>query len=315
MRRTSWQDLLSEDADPQAEVASASQDAAASSEQRDIPRSLDDVPELAGLLADRRRLEQELARLTGGGSSGSPDDDRDARRFPILSSRDDPPLRPRGRAVDDLDNRPRSRPEDPDALRDEARDRRRMEARPRTAEERAATRRQAGADRVERSREAWTRHGDELGEFRERAREQALDPERGLDIPGADAADRLLRSARALEAGVERVRRFADETRSGSRRRSRPADDWSKLRDQAREAARFAEDALSGTDAGRRLRALREELAPPDLRDLPNPTRDGDVGDLSELERRRQRALQALRARRDEPAVGSERTARRTAND
>ncbi len=288
MPRTSWQDLLDAPATPPPAAGGASSAAPGLS---GIPSSLDEVPELRGLLAERARLQEALAAFTGPGPRGA-DADRDARRFPV-----EPPPTPgermQLRRTDRMEER--AREEERRAFEVESLRRRRDES----AEEerraaRADRRRRAGEERVRNSRDAWARHEQELLAARDQARDQAR--ERGPALPGSDVLERMGRGARALRGLLERLNRPA----RGEGGRPRRGDDWGAARDAARAAARWAEEELGDTEAGRTLRTLREVLDPPEVRPFPDYTRGPDV---DALELRRLRALAALRDRRaEEPA-------------
>jgi hypothetical protein len=326
MPRTSWEDLLDEGpaghtpaagAPSLAQVTRGADPAAARA-----PRSLDEVPELSGLLAEKRRLEDNLRQLTGQGGGGArPEDARDARRFPILeksspesrmelrrTDRQDEEQRDAGRRALEVDTIEGRRA---DALDEQHR---------RELADRAARRRQAGDDRVQRSADAWERHRGQLLEARDQLRDAAR-AGRGLPVGGGadDLMDRVRSVGDAVERGLDRAERTLDSLERvmssiggegrpvAERSRTRDAGDErgdrpeernpiGRFRELAATARRFAEDPLRDLDAGRRLRALRDELAAPEP---PGRTRDGDV---DQLEDRRQRALDALRERRAEDA-------------
>jgi hypothetical protein len=283
MARTSWQDLLDAPAAPPPDASRRAASAAAEA-TRELPRSLDDVPELRELMAERRRLEETLAAFTGQGTRPA-DEGRDARRFPVPPP-PGPDERMKLRRMDRMDER--ARDEERRAFEVESLRRRRDEAA--DEERRAALRRRAGEERVAASRDAWARHEQELLAARDQARDAAR--ERGPALPGTDVLERAVRGAAALRGLVERVNRPA---RAEGQRRS--GDRWGAARDAAREAARWAEEELGDTQAGRTLRTLREVLDPPEVRPLPDYTRTPGV---DPMELRRLRALAALRDRRAE---------------
>jgi hypothetical protein len=324
MARTSWQDLARDDpAGEQAEANDAAQEAAREAQEAvggspeqmaadamreaGLPQSLQDVPELQKLLSERSQLEQALQQLTGGGAQ-SPGDTREARRFPMESSSSSPDSRLALRRRDRMEER--SRDADRQAFAVDSLKGRRAEQQDeqRRVElaDRAARRRRAGEDRVAQAAQSWDQHRSDLLAARDLAREAALGG-RGLVLPGNDTSSRVARMAQGLANAIDVVDRMmaqgdSDPNRPAGRDRSDGA--WGKLRDAAREARRWMDDPLGQTEAGRRLRALREELSPPEVRALPDYTGDGDV---DVLDARRMRALAALRDRRaDEGASRSD---------
>ena len=318
MPRTTWQDLADEDAPPAARAARAPDPAAsaAPSSARRVPASLDEVPELRRLLAERQALEGTLDRLTG--RAAQPNDARDARRFPVSEperSASDAGRRREQRTLETtrLDERRAMELETIDARNQ----RRKDEARRLSATERAARRRQAGSERVARSAQAWEEHRERLLEARDAARDLARQAG-ALDLPGADVLNRVTRGVGSASDALDNVGRalrdldqrlgLGDGGRAGSSG-AESLPEVGRLREIARDAQRFLDDPLRDTSAGQRLRALREELAPPELRPLPG---ERDAGGVDELERRRQRALEALRERRLD-ALASARPAARSA--
>lgn len=329
MPRTTWQDLAGDDTPPDqhALIDEALGSGGAGDALRGLgarggdgasalPSSLDDIPQLQSLLAERRRLEQTLQQLTGTGSAAPPPGDRDARRFPMAQAEPSSSrlaLRRQEQAEE------RARAEERRAMELETLDQRnaqrRDETRRRDLAERAARRREAGERRVAQAAQAWERHRDHLVTARDTARDLAR-LGRGLGLPGADVADRAARRLQSMTDGLGRIDRAVREVGSlaGSGAAGRDAGARSdeggsalgRLREIARDARRFIDDPLRDTTAGRRLHALRDELAPPQLRPMRGEAEDG-AGDVSVLEQRRQRALQALRERRaaDAPARGS----------
>jgi hypothetical protein len=330
MPRTTWQDLAGDDTPPDRQAlidealgSSGAGDALRSLGARGgegasaLPSSLDDIPQLQSLLAERRRLEQTLQQLTGAGSAAPPQGDRDARRFPMAQAEPSSSrlaLRRQEQAEE------RARAEERRAMELETLDQRnaqrRDETRRRDLAERAARRREAGERRVAQAAQAWERHRDHLVTARDTARDLAR-LGRGLGLPGADVADRAARRLQSMTDGLDRIDRAVREAgslaggggsagRDGAARSSEGDGALGRLREIARDARRFIDDPLRDTTAGRRLHALRDELAPPQLRPMRGEAEDG-AGDVNVLEQRRQRALQALRERRaaDAPARGS----------
>jgi len=302
MPRTTWQDLADEDAPPAPRAARAPDPApsAASSSGRRVPSSLDEVPELRRLLAERQALEGTLDRLTG--RAAQPNDERDARRFPVSEPERAGAKSRREQRTEDsarLDERRAMELETIDARNQ----RRKDETRRLSASERATRRRQAASERVVRSAQAWEEHRERLLEARDAARDLARQAG-ALDLPGADGLNRVARGLGSAGDALDNVGRalrdldqrlgLADGARSGSPS-AESLPEVGRLREIARDAQRFIDDPLRDSSAGQRLRALREELAPPELRPLPG---ERDSGGVDELERRRQRALEALRERR-----------------
>lgn len=310
MPRTTWQDLARHTADgggadnPAAgasgpgRAAAAEADGRSPAARREAPGSLAEVPELQGLLAERDRLQQALARLTGHApdTAAAPNAERDARRFPPYRAGSAPAdgnrmsLRELAEArAMDIDP-PAAMPEPPRA---------------RTAAERAERARLAGEAQRRESQAAWERHRERLFAARDLARSIARGA-RSLGLPGMDLSDAgIVRRAEALSQRLDGVGQRIDEVGSALRsleagRRALSAldlrrDGSAALERIGRQARRVAEDALRDTAAGRRLAALTRELSPPVLRDLPG---DG-LRDAAEVfDDRRDRALQALRERR-----------------
>lgn len=318
MPRTTWQDLADEDGPlataPPSTAAAREPEAAPSTAGRSggrIPASLDEVPELRRLLAERQALEGTLDRLTG--RAAEQNDARDARRFPV-SERE--PARSGPSALRERRQEESARLDERRAMELETIDarhqRRKAEARRLSATERAARRRHAASERVERSARAWEEHRERLLAARDAARDLARQTG-ALGLPGSEGLGRAARgfgSASDALDGVGRALRDLDQ-RSGSGDAGRSGGssteslpDVGRLREIERDAQRFLEDPLRDSAGGQRLRALREELAPPELRPLPGE-RDG----VDELDRRRQRALEALRERRLD-ALASDRSAK-----
>ena len=304
MPRTTWQDLADEDALPAARAARAPDPApsAAPSSGRRVPSSLDEVPELRRLLSERQALESTLDRLTGRATQ--PNDERDARRFPVSErepERTGSKSRREQRTEDThrLDERRAMELETIDARNQRHKD----ETRRLSASERATRRRQAASERVARSAQAWEEHRERLLDARDAARDLARQAG-ALDLPGADARSRAARGLGSAGDALDNVGRalrdldqrlgLGDGGRTGSSS-AESLPEVGRLREIARDAQRFIDDPLRDTSAGQRLRALRDELAPPELRALPG---ERDSGGVDELERRRQRALEALRERR-----------------
>lgn len=295
MPRTSWRDLVDDDA--MAAPAAAEAGAAQPEANARATRSLEEVPELRGLLEERRQLEEQLRRLTGAGSN-APGDAREARRFPILTAENSSRLQLRKEAKADETARDAGRRTlEVDAI-DGRRAEQRSQQRRDALADRAARRRQAGAERVAQATETWDRHRNELLSARELARGAALVGS-GLRLPGGDVSARVLRLADAFANTTDLVRERNARASGDTSRARRERDTWSELRDGARALARVAEEALEDSEAGRRLRRLREELPEPVLRRLSDHTGEGDVDVLSE---RRMRALDALRERRAAPS-------------
>ena len=321
MPRTTWQDLARLTADGEGTATSpsaastphgsAGADVAADSTaaRRAAPTSLGEVPELQGLLAERDRLQQALARLTGHApaSEAAPNADRDARRFPPYRNEEGP----RDGSRMSLREVAEARAMDIDAP---AAGSGSELPRPRTAAERAERARQAGEAQRREAQAAWERHRERLVAARELARSIARGA-RSLGLPGMDLPDAgIARRAEALSQRLEGVARRIDAAgtalrslEAGSRalsamdlRRDGPA----ALERLGRQARRVAEDALRDTAAGRRLSALTEDLAPPALRDLPG---EGLRAAPEVFEDRRERALQSLRERRAESSDAVER--------
>lgn len=315
MARTTWQDLADADAAPPSRQALVDE-ALGSTGGRGgaLPSSLEDIPQLQDLLAQRRRLEQTLNQLTGAAGAAGPQNERDARRFPVPEAE---PANPRLslRRQDQADERARAEERRAMELEtiDERNAQRRDEAQRRDLASRAARRRDAGAQRVTQAAQTWEQHRENLLAARDTARDLARRG-RGLGLPGTDGVERAARRVESLTSGLDRIDRAVREVGSlaqgstGTSTAGRTATDrdsgdggsggggaMGRLREIARDARRFVDEPLRNTDAGRRLRALREELAPPQLRRL---TGEDDDGDVNALEQRRQRALQALRERR-----------------
>lgn len=323
MPRTTWQDLARQPVDGGVAAASASNgpdprdtaatgvagdaDADISAARRAAPGSLAEVPELQGLLAERDRLQQALARLTGHAPStdAAPNADRDARRFPPYRA----DAAPRDGSRMSLREVAEARAMDIDPPAAE-----RDPSRPRTAAERAERARQVGEAQRRESQAAWERHRERLVAARDLARSIARGA-RSLGMPGMDLPDAgVARRAEALSQRLDSVPRHIDAAgtalrslEAGSRalsgmdlRRDGPA----ALEQIGRQVRRVAEDALRDTAAGRRLSALTNDLAPPALRDLPG---EGLRAAAEVFEDRRDRALQALRERRTEAAAAADR--------
>ncbi len=318
MARTTWQDLADADAAPPSRQALVDE-ALGSTGGRGgglgasaLPSSLEDIPQLQDLLAQRRRLEQTLNQLTGAAGAAGSQNDRDARRFPVAEAE---PANPRLglRRQEQADERARAEERRAMELEtiDERNAQRRDEAQRRDLASRAARRRDAGAQRVTQAAQTWEQHRENLLAARDTARDLAR-LGRGLGLPGTDGAERVSRRVESLTSGLDRIDRAVREVGSlaqgSTSTAGRTATDrdsgeggsggggaMGRLREIARDARRFVDEPLRNTDAGRRLRALREELAPPQLRRL---TGEDDDGDVNALEQRRQRALQALRERR-----------------
>jgi hypothetical protein len=317
MPRTTWQDLADEDAPPVARAARAPDPApsAAPSSGRSVPSSLDEVPELRRLLAERQALEGTLDRLTGRAAPAS--DARDARRFPVSEREPERTgSKRREQRTEDTSRLDERRAMELETI-DARNQRRKEDARRLSATERAARRRQAGSERVARSARAWEEHRERLLEARDAARDLARQAG-ALDLPGGDVLNRVTRGVGSASAALDNVGRalrdldqrlgLGETGRAGSSS-AESLPEVGRLREIARDAQRFIDDPLRDTSAGQRLRALREELAPPELRPLPG---ERDSGGVDELERRRQRALEALRERRLD-AIASARPAARSA--
>jgi hypothetical protein len=323
MPRTTWQDLADEEtapAAPRPSAAAASLPSAAAARSAEatsgrVPSSLEDVPELRRLLAERQALEGTLDRLTGRSTPAN--EARDARRFPVSE-----PERPGGGALRERRNEESTRLAERRAMELETIDarnqQRKAEAQRLSAAERAARRRQAASERVARSARAWEEHRERLLEARDTARDLARQAG-ALGLPGSDVLGRAARGLGGASDALENVGRalrdldqrlgLSDAEGSG-RASAESLPDVGRLREIARDAQRFLDDPLRDTSAGQRLRALREELAPPELRPLPG---ERDSGGEDALERRRQRALEALRERRLD-ALASARPASRGAD-
>jgi hypothetical protein len=266
----------------------------------------DQVPGLRTLLAERQRLQESLDRLTGRSAAASGDTERDARRFPMYEApggrraADLPPLSARERAearAMEIDP-PRAGRADPQER-----------PRARSAAERAERAARAAAERVAEAAATWEQLREQQRQARYAARNAqrltspTLPGERGRDSGAQDPMQRLDRriaqagdALRSLEAGT-RALSSLDLRRDGTQ----------ALERVARRARQQAEEALSRTDAGRRLSRLNEELPPPDLRALPS---EGLRSAEEMLDARRLRALQSLRERRDDQPATS-RPARR----
>lgn len=308
MTRTTWQDLADADAAPPSRQALIDE-ALGSTGGRGgaLPSSLEDIPQLQDLLAQRRRLEQTLNQLTGAAGAAGPQNERDARRFPVAET--EPANSRLGlRRQDQAEERARAEERRAMELEtiDERNAQRRDEAQRRDLASRATRRREAGAQRVTQAAQTWEQHRDNLLAARDTARDLAR-LGRGLGLPGTDVAERVARRVESFTSGLDRIDRAMREVGSLAQGSTGTAGRDSgvggsggggamgRLREIARDARRFVDEPLRNTDAGRRLRALREELAPPPLRRL---TGEDDNGDVNALEQRRQRALQALRERR-----------------
>lgn len=307
MPRTTWRDLA--DAPEPTGPASTARTAAAprpGAAGDGLDAVQDQVPGLRTLLAERQRLQDSLDQLTGRGAAAGGDTERDARRFPMYEApggrrdADASPMSARERAearAMDIDT-PRAGRADPQER-----------PRARSAADRAERAARAAAERVAEAAATWEQFRDQQRQARYAARDvqrlvaPALPGERGRDTGAQDPMQRLDRrldqageALRSLEAGT-RALSSLDLRRDGAQALERVA---SRARQQA-------EEALSRTDAGRRLARLTEDLPPPDLRALPG---EGLRSAEEILDARRLRALQSLRERRDEQPATS-RPARR----
>lgn len=308
MSRQTWRDLLNNDASTNAAPDAASGAAQAGTATPPSLDQLTDIPELQSLLSERARLQETLDRLTGTGSAQrTPEEERDARRFPPFRApnrqrQDDRTRREMAEdqamdigSVTPVEPRPDTEPSPP-------RSRRRL-----SAAERAERARAAGVARVRAAEEKWEQHRERLIAARDLAR-TLVRSGRALGLPGVDVMDReLLRRAESLADGMDRVRERAESVGNALRSLEAGTRALSSLdirRDSATAVERVtrrtrdvAERALRETEAGQRLQRLREELPAPVLRELSS---EGQRSQEEVMEARRERALDALRQRRQE---------------
>lgn len=333
MPRTSWRDLLDETpesaagATPRGQHGSESSAAGQTAFRSDarseavnalreagLPSAIEQIPELQRLLEERRQLEETLRQLTGSGAPNA-EQTRDARRFPMHTSSPETRLElQRQERLDEIEHERERRALEVDTIAGRH-DAQRTAQRRSDVLDRATARRRAGEERLARATESWDRHRRDLLAARDFAREAALGG-CGLTLPGRDISARAARIAEGLARAIDLIDRAGSRgsaaergNPSASSERDRASQMWTQVRDAAREARRWAEDPLGNTEPGRRLRVLREELAPPEVRALPDYTGEGDV---DVLEMRRLRALDALRERRAEQPTSRRSTSEAT---